>query len=194
MTRTNAFYKCVPKQVGQFFCLLIAGMMATLGLTACTPAFDWRSQKASTHGDNYRLEYPGKPLSAQRTVILAEQSVTLTLSGVQAQEAQFALGHVPAKDALQAKIFAQALAQSFISNLHKQSNANPTPSPPALKTIALANALGAFELQTTVGGTFAVARFVWTSHAAYELLAVGEAGKLPIEVAEQFVRSFQFEP
>ncbi len=174
--------------------LTLCRSLTFLSLTACSPQFDWRTSHASTHHDTYRLEYPGKPLAAQRIVVLAGHSVQLTLQGVQTEGAQFAFGHVPANSPEQAKLFAQALAESFVANLNK--NASQT-TPVTFKPTKVNLAMGAIDYQIEANSKntrYAHARFIWTKNAAYELLTVGEASALPPEAAEQFIRSMQFEP
>jgi hypothetical protein len=162
-------------------------LLASVFLLACSPQFDWRSSKLSSHGDRYTLTFPGKPLSAERKVNLAGASFSLMLTAVQVDSAQFALGSVPAASPAQAQVLAQALAQAFEANL-KLSSAQTK-----MTTVALARSSGAFDVAYPVGERYATGRFIWTQNAAYELLAVGSAKDLSAETAETFIRSMQFE-
>lgn len=192
-----------PKTVSQHTRGLISFITA-MALAACSPPFDWRSSKSQSYGDTYVLEYPGKPLAAKRNVVLSGNTVELTLQGAQTQGAQFALGHAPATDARHAQLLAQALAESFASNVLKNSASRaPTSSlaanaltatHPVFTPVQIPNTLGAFDFNVNHAGRLAQARFIWTAHGAYELLAVGDAQALPTEVAEQFIRSIRFEP
>jgi hypothetical protein len=174
----------------------LACLVTLTALTACSPPFDWRISKSQSYGDTYSLEYPGKPLAAKRNVVLSGNAVELTLHGVQTEGAQFAWGHTPAMDAAHAQQLARALAESFASNWVK-SNGLPSAlatAESAFTPVKVANTLGAFDFNAVHAGRLVQARFIWTAHGAYELLAVGDVKALPIEVAEQFTRSIRFEP
>jgi hypothetical protein len=165
-----------------------AVMVLLLSCLACTPEFDWRSSRISHQGDQFTLTFPGKALSAQKTVVLAGQSEVLQLSAVQIGRVQFALGSVPAKSAAHAQVLASALAMGFAANL--QLNEEQTKR----TAVTLARSSGAFDVTyPATRERTAQARFVWTQHAAYELLVIGPANELPPEVADTFIRSMKFE-
>ncbi len=153
-------------------------------MTACSPAFDWRSQSYSNHGDRYTVVFPGKALSAKKTVLLNAESLPLTLNGVQVQSAQFVLGTVPARNAAHAQALAQALAQAFAGNLKVQGTVGP---------LTLSKTLGAFDVRYPTNERYAQARFIWTDQAAYELLVLGLTADLPPEEADTFIRSIKFD-
>jgi hypothetical protein len=169
------------KQSSSFYLILFVAMLFN---GACTPTFDWRTQRYNTHGDQYSITLPGKALAAQKTVLLNTEPTLLSLNGVQVDGAQFVLGHVPARDTAHAQALAQALAQAFSQNLGTAG---------AQQTIVLAKTNGAFDVRFPTRSRFAQARFIWTSHAAYELLVVGTSADLTPEVADNFTRSIQFE-
>jgi hypothetical protein len=177
------------KTISSLSALRWCGMMALLlSCLACTPEFDWRSSRISHQGDQFTLTFPGKALSAQKTVVLAGQSHVLQLSAVQIGRVQFALGSLPAKDATQAQQLALALAKGFAANL--QLNEDQTKR----NNVKLTNSSGAFDVTyPATRERTAQARFIWTPQAAYELLVIGPANELPPEVAETFIRSMKFE-
>ena len=109
------------------------------------------------------------------------------LSAVQVDSAQFAFGSVPASNAKEAQTIANALAEAFSNNL-KMTGTQTKRSP-----VTLARSSGAFDISYPIGERYAQARFIWTEHAAYELLVVGKAQDLTLETAETFIRSMQFE-
>jgi hypothetical protein len=162
-------------------------LFLSISVAACTPNFDWRTSRLSSHGDQYVITFPGKSLSAEKTVTLAGHSYPLLLSAVQVDSAQFALGSVPARDAVQAQYAAEALAMAFAANL--KADANQTKR----TTVKLAKSSGAFDVMYPLGERYAQARFIWTDHAAYELLTIGKTRDLTAEVADMFIRSMQFE-
>lgn len=157
-------------------------------MTGCTPNFDWRTTRSSSHGDQYVITFPGKSLSAEKSVDLTGQALPLKLSAVQVDSAQFALGSVPATNADQARFVAQALASAFSTNL--KLNADQTKTNP----VVLKKSSGAFDVSyPVIGERYAKARFIWTEHAAYELLVIGKTKDVTEEVADTFIRSMQFE-
>lgn len=154
-------------------------------LLACTPTLDWRSSALNSHGDRYTLTFPGKHLSAQKTVTLNGASQVLTLHAVQAGDAQFALGHVAAADASQAQVLAQALAAAFAANLGVEVKRT---------VVSVGKTVGAFDVfYPATPKRYAQARFIWTPTAAYELIAVGSPSDLTPESADTFIRSLRFE-
>jgi hypothetical protein len=169
------------KQNCAFYFILFIGVLISC---ACSPTYDWRTQRYNTHGDQYSLTFPGKALTAQKTVTLNSEQTLLTLNGVQVDRTQFVLGHVPARDTAHAQALAQALSQAFAQNLGTAG---------AQQTIALAKTSGAFDVRFPTGTRFAQARFIWTARAAYELLVIAPSADLPLEVADNFTRSIQFE-
>ncbi len=166
---------------------LRANLLATAVVyaSACTPTLDWRTTPLSSHGDRYTVTFPGKALSAQKSVTLSGAAHTLTLHAVQANTAQFALGNVPAKDAAQAQDLARALAQAFASNMGGELKQTP---------VVLAKTMGAFDVTYPAqANRYAQARFIWTATGAYELLSVGQPSDLTSETADTFLRSIRFE-
>jgi hypothetical protein len=166
------------------FCWILS---FSLFSSACTPHFDWRSSKLNSHGDQYTITFPGKSLNAEKLVTLAGHPYPLMLSAVQVDSAQFALGSIPASNAAQAKMIANALADAFSFNLQLTT-------PPQRSTVLLAKNSEGFDITyPVIDERYAQARFMWTEHAAYELLVIGKTKDVTIEVADTFIRSMQFE-
>jgi hypothetical protein len=182
ITAQNFYVNALTKQGIKLLALALC-----LLATACTPQFDWRSSKLSSHGDRYTITFPGKSVSAEKNVTLAGKSYPLMLSAVQVDSAQFALGSVPASNANEAQMIANALAEAFSNNL-KMTGTQTKRSP-----VTLARSSGAFDISYPIGERYAQARFIWTEHAAYELLVVGKGQDLTLETVETFIRSMQFE-
>ena len=160
-------------------------LISLIFINACTPTLDWRTTNLTSHGERYGLTFPGKALSAQKSVVLLEAPRDLTLHAVQADTAQFALGHLAAKDATEAQALANALAQAFANNMGGE-----------LKrvTVNVAKTIGAFDVSYPgTSNRYAQARFLWTASAAYELLALGKPQDLSAETADTFIRSLRFE-
>ena len=169
-----------------------------IAISGCTPTFDWRITRLTPQSQALTVEFPAKPATLQRTIALGDApAVTMTLTAARINNAQFALGSVPAANAAQAEKLAMAMAQGFANNLNAPSwAAKPVVTPQATGAFAVTLALPkqAIAPKAIAVSTTAVGRFVWTNNAVYQLLAIipaGEAGGA--EEAEQFIRSFKFE-
>lgn len=154
----------------------------------CSPVFNWRTTHFLTHGDRYNILFPGVPTNAKKPLKIAGQQGILTLTAVQKDTAQWALGHIPAANESVARVIAESLSDSFSSKVG---------SPASRKTLKIPNTLGAFEVNYAPFFVknkpyVATARFIWTKNAAYQVLAIGQAEDLPLDIAAMFVSSLQF--
>ena len=167
------------------FVTLLAQCCLSLSVLACSPTYDWRTIRLAPQDQGLSLDFPSKPSMAQKAQTLNAQSITMTQSASLVNTSQFALASVPAPNEAAAKALAMAMAQGFAINLQT--------TPAAPKTIALAQTAGAFEQRYQTAQFAAQARFIWTSGAAYQLIAIGPAADLNAEAADQFIRSIRFE-
>lgn len=155
---------------------------------ACSPTFNWRTIHFSTHGDHYNILFPGVPLNAQKLLKIANQQGVLTLVAVQKDTAQWALGHIPAANESAARAIAESLSDSFSSKISSIASR---------KALKIPNTLGSFEVNYSPfvienKPYIAIARFIWTKNAAYQVLAIGQTDDLPLDIATVFVSSLQF--
>ncbi len=156
--------------------------------SSCSPVFNWRTTPFLTHGDRYNILFPGIPVNAQKTLKIAGQQGILTLIAVQKDTAQWALGHIPAANESVARVIAESLSDSFSSKISSSASR---------KTLKIPNTLGAFEVSYAPffiknKPYIAIARFIWTKNAAYQVLAIGQADDLPLDIANMFISSMQF--
>jgi hypothetical protein len=176
------------KNLPIFFIKTFILLCVSILTVACTPSFDWRTTRSSNHGDQYVITFPGKSLSAEKSVNLAGQPLPLMLSAVQVDSAQFALGIVPVSNTNQAQAIAAALADAFAANLKLN------PAQTKTTAVLLKKSTGGFDVvYPVIGERYAKARFIWTEHAVYELLVIGKTEDLTEEIADTFIRSMQFE-
>lgn len=97
------------------FCLILLS-----GLTACSPAFNWREVPNNELG--YVATFPDKPVSATRELNLDGLKVPLTLHAAKVGEVYFTVGLVPLDETLTNNLdrLTLALAQSLGNNIGVQ--------------------------------------------------------------------------
>ncbi|MEN9911678.1 MAG: hypothetical protein RI956_122 [Pseudomonadota bacterium] len=154
----------------------------------CSPVFNWRTTHFLTHGDRYNILFPGVPINAQKTLKIVGQQGVLTVIAVQKDTAQWALGHISAANESLARAIAESLSDSFSSKISSFASR---------KTLKIPNTLGSFEVNYAPffiknKPYVAVARFIWTKNAAYQVLTIGQTEDLPLDIANTFVSSLQF--
>ena len=86
--------------------VLLAAVVASVGLAACNPALNWREVRADT--TELVALLPCKPDRGARAVSLGGQAVQLQMAGCEAGGATFAVSHATLADGAQAQA---ALAQ-----------------------------------------------------------------------------------
>lgn len=100
-----------------------------LGLTACTPALDWRDWRPEDSG--LQLLLPCKPVPQVRSVTLAGQTVRLSLHACSAGGQTWGLAYADVGDPRQTTPALQALVAGFIDNLGAgPARALPLPNVP----------------------------------------------------------------
>jgi hypothetical protein len=70
----------------------IVALVAAFALLACTPTYDWRTVKS----DDLLFEalYPGKPTRAEKTLLIADQKIKMTMEAARAGDALYAVGAI----------------------------------------------------------------------------------------------------
>lgn len=92
-----------------------AGLAPLLALLACTPALDWRQVRPDAAG--IEVLFPCKPDSHARQVMLAEQSVRMTMYACTAQGHTYALTHADLGDPGRVRPALVALRAAAVANL-----------------------------------------------------------------------------
>lgn len=98
-------------KAGRASTVLAAGVL--MALAACSPRLNWREVQLG------RLStlLPCKPDSASRPVVLGGRTLTLEVTGCEADGALFAMSRIQAGDAAQAGAVLQALRQASLENV-----------------------------------------------------------------------------
>ncbi len=67
-------------------------LLMAIALSACTPTHDWRTVKS----DDLLFEalYPGKPTRAEKTLLIADQKIKMTMEAARAGDALYAVGAI----------------------------------------------------------------------------------------------------
>lgn len=153
--------------------------LVSLGLTACSPALNWRSAALG----ELSLTLPCKPDRAQRTVPLGGQSLDMEMVGCEADGALFAVSRVgvpPGGDAEQLQAQWQAA-----SLLQMQALGSPVLAP--LSTSAQALPLRGLAASGRAGDGRAVqARLAWVAAGTDIYHFAVYAARITPEMAEPF--------
>jgi hypothetical protein len=91
---------------------LAALLMATLA--ACSPGLNWREVELG----RLRTLMPCKPDRASRPVVLAGQTLSMEVTGCEAEGTLFAISRTQSTDAAQASALLLALRQASLENVH----------------------------------------------------------------------------
>lgn len=172
---------------------LIFALLATTGLLACTPAYDWRTIQNNDNG--YEVTFPAKPHSDAREIDAGSEKLHMSMQTAEAGDAVFAIGTVDLPNADPA--FQRATLDFLQHGLARSLNAAPA-SRPVQVPVAVGGAVEGEEID--IGGAAANdpkqgsrqirARFVAKDKHVYEVAIV--ASKLPpADQIDQFFSSFK---
>lgn len=158
-------------------------MVVLLGLSACSPTYDWREVEIAQGA--VRAAFPGRVQYDTREVTLDGQPLRFTLATARAGGAIFAVGYAPwpggadaAAPALRARL-KQALLRSLYDNV---GAGEPPAAVPSGEEV---------ELHGTAAGkpVWLLARVWAVDSMLVEAVAAGPQGDLPAAPAQEFVRS-----
>ena len=98
----------------------IVALVAAFALLACTPTYDWRTVKS----DDLLFEalYPGKPTRAEKTLLIADQKIKMTMEAARAGDALYAVGAIQLSQE-QSKLaheVSEYLEKGILANLGQQ--------------------------------------------------------------------------
>lgn len=102
---------CAAAEYGRTLSLLVT---AAWGLSACTPALNWREVRL----DALAAMLPCKPDRGTRSVQLAGHALTMDMAGCEAGGALFAVSHVRSTDAASTNATVAAWRASALANMH----------------------------------------------------------------------------
>lgn len=179
----------------RFFTLVVAPVLLVL-VTACSPAFDWRTVRADAPG--LELLLPCKPDKGSRSVPFAGQMVEMSMVGCDAGGATFAVSWAPLPPGVEVGDALSHWRSATLANIHA------VPSPAAVSHAAFipAGALPAPQAlrMATVGkranGDAVVLDAAWFARqvgaTTYVLNAVLYTAKPDATVASTFFEGIRF--
>lgn len=106
----------------------VAGVLALLGLSACSPTFNWREVRPP--GYSLTALWPCKPETAQRTIRLEGSAVELTMLSCEAGGVTFALGALRLPAGLEAPVLLDVWKRAILTSLKAGGDAVAVWSPP----------------------------------------------------------------
>lgn len=167
----------------------LPGVAAALAivLAACTPEYDWRELPVAE--GRARAAFPARVQTEQRPVTLDGRQLPFTLTTAAVGEALFAVGHAPLPADVRGRVadearLARALTRTLYANLGRQP---PEDLPPPGKEIRV-------EAEIDGEPALLMARVMVQGDMLIEAVAMGPSRSLPIERAQDFVRSLRPAP
>lgn len=179
----------VPKPRVQHSRAFFLGLLTLLlaGLSACSPAFNWRVVPNEDLG--YSATFPDKPVQVTRQLQLLQAQVPLTLQAAQAQDVYFAVGTVPLTGAWagRGQELTAALAQALANNVRA-----PTPQLNSEEWLGLPGQRISLQGSLPDGRPAVVmARFFVHRDVLFEVVAMGPATALGAEVSTPWFTGFR---
>jgi len=163
-------------------------MVLLLGLTGCSPTYDWREVDLAAGA--VRAAFPGRVQQDTREISLDGQLLRFTLTTARAGGAIFAVGYAPwpggagaADPAMRARL-KQALLRSLYDNV---AAGEPPAAVPSGEEV---------ELHGTAAGkpVWLLARVWALDTMLLEAVAAGPQDELPFAPAREFVRAVRVRP
>ena len=162
--------------------------MCLVLLVACSPAYDWR--EVTDQGAGYTATFPDKPVKATRSMVIAGETVELTLHSARVDDGFFAVGTIPLKDEQLAKVPEIMVALQAAM----QNNIGVTGQTPKIVSAQNVSWQEIVAEGTINNGKPAVlqARFVQKGKQIVEVIAMGESARLPADVRDQWFSGFRW--
>lgn len=174
----------------RFSALLLA---AAALLSACSPALDWRDVRPKDI--NILLTYPCKPEQISQDVVLADQSIKMSMTGCVADKMTFALAHAHLPNpALAARALAQ-LHQAAVGNVRGKVTFS-SPDIPKNATPGLPDALDLrIDGQTPDGKPVRERVLLFSQgNSVYQVTAFAPTPDFKDEAAQTFTASVNLSP
>jgi len=155
---------------------------------ACYPDLDWREVSSASGG--YAVLLPARPDHAQREVVLGGLALSMSMASVQREGVAFGVAHaqIPADYDRRGELVAAARA-----GLLRNIDGNVV----AARTISTDGAEGEeFRAEGTASGhpMELAARIFVAGPRFYQVVFVGQKGKVPAAEVELFLGSFRLRP
>ena len=165
-----------------------AGVLALALLAACYPDLDWREIASASGG--YAVLMPARPDHAEREVAIGGLALSMSMASVQREGVAFGVAHaeIPAGYDRRAGLIAAARA-GLLRNIEGHVV--------AARTISIDGAEGEeFRAEGTASGhpMELAARIFIAGPRFYQVVFVGQKGKVPAADVELFLGSFRLRP
>jgi len=166
-------------------------LLAAFALTACSPAYDWRTITDNTNG--YAIDLPAKPLIDERSIDIAGTTMRMHVRAARAENAMFAVGTVamPSNEPRLQRAVLESMQDALARNVSAKPDARSIDVPladgshvPALE-LEVSGPVGATGKHKTIHA-WLVAR---GTHVYQASIIADDAP--PKEQAEQFFHSFK---
>jgi hypothetical protein len=166
-----------------FLRLSLAAAALLLGMTACTPRYDWRE----VHGADapYTVLMPVKPASHARPINLGGVQVTMTMTAADVDGALFAVGTAVMPDAAAAANALATMKTALVRNIGGTIRSEKA---------AVANGIATLDVEAAgegAHGRLLFAHLVAKETRIYQVIAIGTDKTLPREAVDTFLTSFK---
>jgi hypothetical protein len=165
--------------------------LAALALTACSPAYDWRTITDNANG--YTIDLPAKPLIDERPIDIAHTTMQMHVRAARAENAMFAIGTVtmPGEDPRLQHAVLESMQDALARNVGAKPDAHAIDVPladgshvPALE-LEVSGPVGATGKHKTIHA-WLIAR----GRHVYQASIIADEAP-PKEQADQFFHSFK---
>ena len=173
---------------------IIAGVLASLALAACSPKFNWRDY-SSPHAP-YTVMFPDKPASHTRSVNLDGLVVNMTMTAVDIDGTMFAVGTAEAPDTARAQAALPAMKTALINNIGATLTSE---KPGKLSAVAGTRPATGAALDIEASGQNKgepmrlVGHFEARDKRFYQVIVMGKARDLTPENVDMFMSSFKLQ-
>lgn len=173
---------------------LIAMLITTSVLSACSPKFDWRDYHSPD--GQFSALFPGKPTSLTREIDLAGNKVSLTMTASEAEGNTFAVGNALMPTQAQAQAALPAMKTALLKNINgtvrsekSVSTASSTADGTHQRSSLSIEATGSQQGKPTV----LIARFIAQDQRIFQVVIVGDEKKLPRVAIDTFMDSVKLQ-
>lgn len=186
---------------------IVGAFVALLGLSACSPEYNWREVRIDAASARFML--PGKPASLDRTINIEGQPVAMTMTGAKVGESTYTVAYAIINPPADPQKIVLAMREQMVRNIQGQSQASPTPQPPSKALlppvvkpvqvaivdesgVAKANAQAQLvDAQGVVSGRVVIMKALFVAYQQTVVQVVSLGTDLNPEQATQFVQSLR---
>jgi hypothetical protein len=162
-----------------------------VGLSACSPTYDWRE----VHGSDapYVALLPGKPVSHSRPIDLDGIALTMSMTAAQVEGRTFAIGSARLPDAAQAPKALQAMKTAMVRNISGTITREQASTLAGQAPVIDVEATGTPPSRDgqSKPALLLVARFVAKDDRVYQVVAIGPERNAPREEITTFLAGFK---